>query len=69
VELWKTKFVVQPYGAMIQEPGRMPTSSGSGASAGAATGCRRTASRRGGREAGVRRRTSGQREGKDDEET
>src|SRR2546426_7225503 len=32
------KFIVQPYGAIIHDPGRMPTSLGSGASVGAATG-------------------------------
>jgi hypothetical protein len=34
----KTKFIVQPYGAITQAPGRMPTSLGSGASGGACTG-------------------------------
>ena len=36
--LRKTKFIVQPAGESIHEPGRMPTSPGSGASVGAATG-------------------------------
>jgi hypothetical protein len=45
----KTKFIVQPAGEIIHEPGRMPTSPGSGASGGAATGapfasCTRAAS-------------------------
>jgi hypothetical protein len=36
--LRKTKFIVQPAGEIIHEPGRMPTPPGSGASVGAATG-------------------------------
>ena len=38
VPLRKTKFIVQPAGESIHEPGRMPISLGSGASVGAATG-------------------------------
>src|ERR687896_575102 len=40
------KFIVQPAGAIIQDPGRMPIQPGSGASFGAATGAPLAASTR-----------------------
>src|ERR671915_1728003 len=40
------KFIVQPAGAIIHEPGRMPIQPGSGASFGAATGAPLAASTR-----------------------